>query len=165
MIMQSLADMLPKEMTELRWRPLIVFFIEVKKPLVIGKTPGVDRRIGEIPGGYFQGERLSGKILSSGSDWQVVRDDGAWAINVRTVLETDDGHLIAMRYRGLRHGPKEVLEAIGRGEQVSPLAYYMRVSVWFETSSEKYGWINRVVAVAHGHRLAAGAIYSVFEIV
>jgi len=36
--MQSLAAMLPKEMTELRWRPLMLFMIEVKKPLVIGKT-------------------------------------------------------------------------------------------------------------------------------
>jgi hypothetical protein len=80
-------------------------------------------------------------------------------------LENDDGQHNAQRYSGLPHGPKEVLEAIGRGEQVSPLAYYMRVSVWFETSSEKYGWMNRVVAVAHGHRLATGAIYSVFEIV
>jgi hypothetical protein len=70
-----------------------------------------------------------------------------------------------MRYRGLRHGPKDVLDAIGRGEQVSPLAYYMRVNAWFETSSDKYGWINRVVSIAHGHRLAGGAIYSVFEIV
>ena len=165
MATEVLADILPKEMTELRWRPMMIFFIEIKKPFVIGKTPGVDRRIGEIPGGYFQGERLNGKILSSGSDWQVVRDDGAWMINVRTVLETDDGHLISMAYQGLRHGPPEVLAAIGRGEQVSPLAYYMRVTASFETASEKYGWVNRVVTVAHGHRLAGGAIYNVFEIV
>jgi hypothetical protein len=162
---QSLAEMLPKEMTELRWRPLMIFFITINKPFVIGKTPGVDRRIGELTGGYFQGERLNGKILTSGSDWQQVRDDGAWAINVRTVLETDDGALIGMTYQGLRHGPKEVLDAIGRGEQVSPLAYYMRVTCQFETAAEKYGWLNRVVTVAHGHRLAGGAIYSVFEIV
>ncbi|MEO8667801.1 MAG: DUF3237 domain-containing protein [Bauldia sp.] len=162
---QSLAEMLPKEMTELRWRPMMTFLIEIKKPFVIGKTPGVDRRIGEIPGGSFEGERLRGKILTSGSDWQMVRTDGAWVINVRTVLETDDGHLIAMSYTGLRHGPQDVLDAIGRGEKVSPLAYYMRVNCTFETASEKYGWVNRVVTVAHGHRLAAGAIYNVFEIV
>lgn len=160
----SLASMLPAEMTALHWRPLMTFFIEIKKPYVIGATPGVDRRIGELIAGRFEGERLRGKFLSGGSDWQSVRTDGAWAINVRAVLETDDGHLIAMTYRGLRHGPKEVIEAIARGEQVSPTAYYMRVVPVFETASEKYGFLNRIVAVAHGHRLATGAIYSVFEI-
>jgi hypothetical protein len=86
-------------------------------------------------------------------------------INVRSLLETDDGALITMAYQGLRHGPKEVLEALGRGETVNPTSYYMRVVPVFETSSEKYGWLNRVVSVAHGHRLPNGAIYNVFEIV
>jgi hypothetical protein len=86
-------------------------------------------------------------------------------INVRALLETDDGALIGMTYTGIRHGPKEVLDAIGRGETVSPKAYYMRIVPVFETAAEKYGWLNRIVAVAHGHRVAGGAIYSVFEIV
>jgi hypothetical protein len=86
-------------------------------------------------------------------------------INVRTLLETDDGALISMAYTGLRHGPKEVIDALARGETVNPNAYYMRVSPIFETSSEKYGWINRIVSVAHGHRLPNGAIYNIFEIV
>ncbi len=160
----TLASMLPAELTQLKWQPLLSFFIEVKKPFVVGKIPLGDRRIGEISGGRFEGERLRGKILSSGSDWQTVRDDGAWSINVRLVLETDDGQLIGMTYQGIRHGPKEVLAALGRGEPVSPSAYYMRVMPVFETGSEKYGWLNRVVAVGHGHRLAVGAIYNVFEI-
>ena len=122
-----LAGLLPPEMTELRWRPLMTFFIEVKKPYIVGKTPVADRRIAEISGGYFEGERLKGKILTSGSDWQTVRDDSAVMINVRTLLETDDGALIGMTYQGLRHGPKEIIDAIGRGESVSPNAYYMRV--------------------------------------
>ena len=85
-------------------------------------------------------------------------------INVRTLLETDDGALIGMTYQGLRHGPKEIIDAIGRGESVNPSAYYMRVSLTFETAAEQYGWLNRVVAVAHGHRLSNGAIYNVFEV-
>lgn len=160
-----LIDILPAEMTELRWRPLMTFFLEVKPPHNVGRTPVADRRIAELPGGYFEGERLRGAILPSGSDWQTVREDSAWMINVRTLLETDDGALIGMTYQGLRHGPKPVIEAIARGESVSPLAYYMRISLVFETASEKYGWLNRVVSIAHGHRLPGGAIYNVFEIV
>jgi hypothetical protein len=159
-----LAGLLPPEMKELKWRPLMTFFIDIKKPFNVGKTPVADRRIAEISSGYFEGERLRGQILPSGSDWQMVRPDSAWMINVRTLLETDDGALIGMTYTGLRHGPPEVIDALGRGEAVNPNAYYMRVVPVFETSSEKYGWLNRVVAVAHGHRLPTGAIYNVFEI-
>jgi hypothetical protein len=160
-----LSTLLPAEMTELRWRPLFTFFLDIKPPYNVGKTPAADRRVAEIPSGYFEGERLRGKFLPSASDWQTVRSDSAWVINVRSLLETDDGALITMAYQGLRHGPKEVLEALGRGETVNPTSYYMRVVPVFETSSEKYGWLNRVVSVAHGHRLPNGAIYNVFEII
>jgi len=140
------------------------FQIEVKPPSIIGATPGYDRRIGEIAGGRFEGERLRGKILSGGSDWQSLRADNATTINVRLVLQTDDGALIAMRYFGVRHGPKEVLDRIARGENVNPSEYYMRVTLRFETSAEKYDWLNRIVSVALGHRIAGGAIYHVLEI-
>jgi hypothetical protein len=40
----------------------------------------------------------------------------------------------------------------------------MLVTAGFETASEKYHWLNRIVSVALGHRIAGGAIYHVFEI-
>jgi hypothetical protein len=160
----ALSTILPPELTDVRVRPLFIFTLEVAKPQVVGRTPGVDRRVGEILGGRFEGERLKGRILTGGSDWQAVRADGAWALDVRLVLETDDGALIGMTYRGLRHGPKDVLDAIGRGELVSPASYYFRIAPWFETASEKYGWLNNIVAVGLGHRLPGGPIYQVFEV-
>ena len=160
----SLAALLPGEMTVLRYQPLFIFQIEVKPPSVIGATPGYDRRIGEIAGGLFEGDRLRGKILSGGSDWQSLRSDGAITLNVRLVMQTDDGALIGMTYLGMRHGPKEVMDRLSRGERVSPSEYYMRATPYFETASEKYGWLNRVVSVGYGHRMTGGAIYQVFEI-
>jgi Protein of unknown function (DUF3237) len=161
---ESLAAIMPQEMTSMRYQPLFIFQIEVKPPSIIGQTPGYDRRIGEIAGGRFEGDRLRGKILSGGSDWQSLRADGATTLNVRLVMQTDDGALIGMTYLGVRHGPKEVLDRIARGENVRPSEYYMRATPYYETSSEKYGWLNRVVSVAVGHRMAGGAIYQVFEI-
>ena len=160
----SLTAILPPEMTTLRLAPLFIFQIEVKPPSIIGATPGHDRRIGEITGGRFEGERLSGRILSGGSDWQSLRADGTTTLNVRLVMETNDGELIGMTYLGMRHGTKEVMERIARGEKVSPSEYYMRATPYYETSSQKYGWLNRIVSVAYGHRMAGGAIYQVFEI-
>ena len=126
--MSTLAERLPKEMAQLTLRPLFIFEIDVAKPNAIGKTPGHDRRVGEITGGSFDGERLRGKILSGGSDWQTVRDDASWTLDVRLVLETDDHALIGMTYKGIRHGPKEVLDKIARGEVVSPSEYYLRAA-------------------------------------
>lgn len=162
---QPIAAIMPREMTELRAKPLFAFRIDVAPPSIVGMTPGYDRRIGEIVGGTFEGERLRGKFRTGGSDWQSLRADGAISINVRVVMETEDGALIAMRYRGIRHGPKEVIDRLAKGEAVNPNEYYFRVTPWFETSSEKYDWLNRVIAVAIGHRLPEGPIYNVFEIV
>jgi Protein of unknown function (DUF3237) len=156
--------LLPPEMAELQYRRLLVFQIDVKAPSVIGSTPGHDRRIGEITGGRFEGERLRGKILSGGSDWQSLRNDGTTTLNVRVVMQTDDGALIAMTYLGMRHGPKHVMDRMAKGESVSPSEYYMRATPYFETASVTYNWLNRIVTVGYGHRTPGGAIYQVFEI-
>jgi len=57
-----------------------------------------------------------------------------------------------------------VLDRIAKGESVSPSDYYFRVVPFFQTASEKYGWLKNVVAVATGHRLSSGPIYQVFEV-
>jgi hypothetical protein len=56
-------------------------------------TPGAFRRIGVVPGGIFEGERLSGQVLDGGADWQTVRDDTATTLDVRLVLKTNEGAL------------------------------------------------------------------------
>ncbi len=160
----SLAAQVPAEIATLASRPLFALRIDVRKPDIVGATPGHDRRIGEITGGSFEGLRLRGKVLTGGSDWQSLRRDGATTIDVRLLLQADDDALIAMTYRGVRHGPQAVLDRLARGEAVNPSEYYMRVAASFETAAERHDWLNRVVSVAYGHRVAGGAIYQVFEI-
>ena len=162
---RPLSELLPKEMTELRARPLFALLLEVQPPIVVGKTPALDRRIGIISGGRFEGERLRGTLLPGGSDWQTVRNDGAWTLDVRLVMETDDGALIGMTYKGIRHGPQSVMDRIAKGDTtVKATDYYLRAAPFFETSSEKYGWLNSVISIASGHRLPSGPIYQVYEI-
>src|SRR5438045_9505242 len=115
----SLAAILPREIAAMRNQPLFIFQIEVKPPSVIGATPGYDRRIGEIAGGRFEGERLRGKILSGGSDWQSLRSDGAITINVRLVMETGDGALIGATSQRVRHAPTPGLDRTTRGRNVA----------------------------------------------
>jgi hypothetical protein len=159
-----LRDRLPPVLLEIRTRPLFAVRLDVRPILAVGDTPAGPRRIGVVYGGRFEGERLSGEVLDGGADWQSVRTDGATLLDVRLVLKTNDGELVAMTYRGLRHGPPEVIERLGRGEEVDPAAYYFRINPMFETASAKYGWLNHILAIGAGHRFPDGPVYNVFEV-
>jgi len=160
----SVNDNLPEVLKSVRTRPLFVMHLDVRRLLLVGAPPGAYRRVGVVPGGSFEGERLSGDVLDGGSDWQIVRIDGATILDVRLVLKTRDDALICMTYHGIRHGPPDVVERIEKGEVVDPTSYYFRINPLFETASAKYDWLNRVVAIGIGHRRTDGPIYSVFEV-
>ncbi len=155
---------LPAALTTVKTQPLFVMRLDVRGPVLIGQTPGAFRRIGIVPSGTFEGERLSGTVMDGGSDWQVVRSDGATTLDVRLSLQTTDGALIAMTYRGIRSGPPEIIAKLEKGEAVDPASYYFRTSPMFETASPRYDWLNRIVAIGIGHRFPDGPIYSVFEV-
>ncbi|HLY57132.1 MAG TPA: DUF3237 domain-containing protein [Stellaceae bacterium] len=159
----SLADDLPEALRALRTRPLFVMRLDVRKVVLVGGTPGGVRRVGMVPGGIFEGERLSGEVLDC-TDWQVVRTDNSTTLDVRALLRTTDGALIGMTYRGLRHGPAEVIARLERGEVVDAADYYFRIDPMFETAAPDYDWLNRILAVGIGHRRADGPVYSVFEV-
>jgi hypothetical protein len=131
---------------------------------MVGATPSIFRRVGVIAGGAFEGDRLAGEILPGGSDWQSMNSDGGVSIDVRMVLKTRDQALIGMTYRGIRQGPADVIARLNQGEAVDAASYYFRVAPFFETGASQYAWLNNIVTVGIGHRIATGAVYSVFEI-
>ena len=144
--------------------PLLSAAISLAPPQELGDTPQGRRRIIGITGGRFSGERLSGRVLPGGADWQVIRSDGVADLDARYTLETQDGALIYVRNRGLRHGPPDVLKKLAAGESVDPSLYYMRTTPSFETGDARYFWLNRMVCVASGARRAAAVELEVFEI-
>jgi len=154
---------LPESLQTVKTQPLFVLREQVPPLLVVGQTPNAFRRIGIVQGGSFEGERLSGEVVS-GNDWQAVRTDSCIQLDVRLVLRTTDGALIAMTYQCLRAGPPSVIEKLDKGEAVDPTSYYFRMNPTFETSAPKYNWMNRIIAVGTGHRLPDGPVYSIFEV-
>jgi hypothetical protein len=158
-----LSQALPETLTTVRTRPLFLLREQVPPLLVVGQTPNAFRRIGLVQGGSFEGDRLSGEVVS-GNDWQSVRTDSCIKLDVRLVLKTTDGALIVMTYECLRAGPPEVMQRLDKGENVDPTSYYFRMNPLFETSSPKYDWMNRIITVGIGHRLPDGPLYSIFEI-
>ncbi len=130
----------------------------------VGAVPLGTRHLDMLGAGTFEGPKLKGEVLPGGIDQKTFRTDGAMNPNVRMVLRTDDDALIYMHYTGVRYGTPEVMDRIARGETVDPSEYYLRNTPYFETSSEKYDWLNRIVSVGVGRRMPDHAAYDVFQI-
>ena len=130
----------------------------------VGAVPLGTRVIVPITSGNFEGPKLRGKVLPGGGDWTLLRADGVLELDLRVTLQTEDGALIHMTSFGLRHGPAEVIAALGRGERVDSSTYYFRTLPRFETGDPRYQYLNRLLAVSIGDRRAEGPIYTIDEI-
>ena len=104
-----------------------LFSIALEVPvLALGETPYGGRRIARVGGGSFEGPKLRGVVLPGGGGWIIQRRDGVLDIEMRIVLETDDKQMICMHWKGLRHGPKDVIDRLNCGKAVDPSSYYFR---------------------------------------
>ena len=150
-------------MAEIRTVPLMTIKLAFSVQ-TIGETPNGTRRIGVVSGGTFEGPRLQGTIMPGGTDWALIRPDAVALLDVRLVLQTHDGSLIGITYRGIRHGPAAVMERLNRDEPVDPSEYYFRTVATFETASDHYDWLNRLFALGIGHRSPGNIVYELFEL-
>ena len=152
-------------MKPLDFELLFEFSVNVAfEPQRVGDGPAGKRQIFPIADGTFDGPTMRGRILPGGGDWLAIRPDGVGELDVRITLETDDGAVIYMRYPGILHFPEEARAKMRAGEAVSAAEYYMRSTPRFETGDERYGWLNRTVAVGVGERTDTGVAYSVYAI-
>ena len=150
-------------MPEIKTEFLFTIALEVQV-FSLGNTPYGGRRIFRFDTGSFEGPKLKGRVLPGGGGWSLVRRDNVLEIEVGLILDTDDKEQIYMTWKGLRHGPKEVIDRLNRGETVDPASYYFRATPYFETSSEKYGWMNCICSIATGSRAANGRTLQVFQV-
>jgi hypothetical protein len=116
-----------------------------------------------ILSGRFEGE-LEGRILAGGADWQVATEDGITYLEARYSIETPDGAMILVHNRGIRHGSPEILAKLFSGEVVDPSKYYFRSTPSFETSDERYAWLNKIVAVCSGARTKDAVLLDFYEV-
>ena len=73
------------------------------------------------------------------------------------------GQLLQSGVADFRPAKMEVIDRLNRGENVEPDTYYFRATPYFETSSEKYSWMNKICSVATGSRRASGRTFDVFQ--
>jgi Protein of unknown function (DUF3237) len=128
--------------------PLGRMTIHLRQPFVLAGVPAGTRVIVEVEDARFDGERLSGRAKgSANADWATIGHDGTAALDVRALLETDDGALIFVQYTGRLHLPTQTTYA-------TPL---------FETGDDRYTWLNQVQAVGKGTTDGSTLVYDVLE--
>src|SRR5215470_6787857 len=121
--------------TVMNSRPLMTVRITAAPPQQLGAVPHGTRSMVPVTGGDFEGPRLRGKVLPGGGDWLLLRSDGVLELDLRITLETDD-----------------------------QASHYFRTLPRFETSTEKYAFLNRILAVGVGEARPDGAIHQIDEI-
>ena len=108
--------------------------------LTVGGNDWGYLKVIQIRGGHFEGEKLRGRVVPGGADWNLgVGGDSEDTVNSRTVfakylLQTDDGVYIAIENLGYKHvhGENTVI-------QTTPS---------FHAPRGRYEWLNYGVYVA-----------------
>ena len=141
------------------------FSVNLTAPIwELGKTSEAGRRrIVPIVGGTFKGPNVNGEILNNGADWQVVTSDNTTLIDTRYLMKMDDGELVYVQTKGLRYGPPDVIADVIKGKPVDPNKYYFRLYTTFETSSKKYDWLNKTMAIGYAMRLGSAVLSDVYQ--
>jgi hypothetical protein len=136
---------------------------ELGDPLDVGEVSQGRRRIVPLTGGTFTGPELNGKLLPDASaDWQIVLPDGTALGDIRYALQTEDGALLYVQSRGVRHGSAAVLGRLARGDDVDASEYVFRTSTQIETASRDLAWLNKGVFISVGGRRPGGVIYETY---
>ncbi len=135
----------------------------VGEPQDLGEISAGRRRIVPLTSGSFSGPELRGTLLPGASaDWQIILSDGTVLGDVRYTLETERGDLLYVQSMGVRHGRPDVLERLGRGEDVDAADYTFRTSVKIETGVAHLEWLNKGIFISVGGRQPGGVVYEVY---
>jgi hypothetical protein len=110
--------------------------VDLEPTLQLGQSPFGERRMVPILGGTFEGPGLKGKVMPGGADRQLVRRDGATALDAVYELQTHDGAIISIRNRVLSRPLKEPQQ--GR---------YAFSTIDIVAPDGPYGWLNDYVYV------------------
>jgi hypothetical protein len=152
-------------MTRLESTHLFDVHLELGAIDSIGQTPYGHRVVGNLGGGHFEGERLSGRVLPSGGDWGLFLPDGTLVVDGRATYETQDGALFYVIYAGRWAIAPEMMARLNDPENpVDPSEYYLRIHMSFETAAPACDWLNRIIAVGRGRHVGDAIDYEVFEI-
>jgi hypothetical protein len=133
------------------------------EPVDLGGTERGHRRIVALTGGTFTGPTINGTLVPGASaDWQTVLRDGTAIGDIRYTLRTDDGDVLYVQSRSVRHGSTDVLARLAAGEDVDASEYTFRAATEIVTAAAELDWLNKGVFVSVGGRLPSGVVYETY---
>lgn len=137
--------------------------VTLGNPIEVGETPRGRHRIIPISGGAVAGPNLTGTVVPGGADWQYIAPNGTTEVDARYTLDLA-GVKVGVTSRGIRRGPKEVLDRIAKGERVDPASYYFRTAMRFEAPAGKLQWMSESLFIAKAERLASEVLIEVWRV-
>ncbi len=109
--------------------------------------------------------RVKAKILKPSGDWIRIQPNGNWKLDVRLLMELDDGAPLYIHYNGVFKMSPELGARLQSGEAIPGSDMYFRSAPYFETASVKYAWLNDILAIGKMRSFGGGTvIYDVFEV-
>ena len=120
--------------------------------IVVGDGPKGSRVVIDVPSVSLVGDKINASLAThDAADWLTLSEDGKLgALDVRMTLKTDDDAFIYVEYQGRANMQSGVIAT----------------APTFQTSHEKYLWLNRIQAVAAGQLDSDGKlVYSLYEVV
>ena len=146
---------------EITAEPIFVMTADLVRPPVLAGT----KVVYVVTGGTLTG-KITGKVLPIGGDFATFSNSTTLKLDVRLVIQTEDGATIYCTYTGFLNADEETYKLIkaGKGYQVDPSKYYFRTNPIFETSSPKYDWLNYTITVGLGTITPKGVSYKIYAI-
>ncbi|MBI5920796.1 MAG: DUF3237 domain-containing protein [Betaproteobacteria bacterium] len=144
-LLSCLALPLQAQTAEIKTEYLMTYQAPLDPPIAVDGTLMV---VNVPAGGWVKGPKISGKFVPPGADWLRIMPSGAMRLDVRAMIQTDDNAYIYLTYNGIMQHSKESAERMAKGEVMmgKDVPYFLSAPT-FQTSSEKYAWLNGVQAV------------------
>lgn len=120
--------------------------------VVVPGGPSGTRVIATVSEATLEGPNIKASLPKgvAAGDWLTIGADGSMSLDVRASLRTEDGADIYTYYTG-------VGKRVGDEMQI-------RSTPRFETSDERYSWLNTVQAVGIGRIVEQGVVYDIYEL-
>lgn len=144
---------------ETRW--LMTLKGSIPQPVMVSPT----LMVFNVLDASIDSPRVKARLKNPSGDWVRVQPNGNWKLDVRLLLETDDGVPIFVHYNGVLRMTPGLSERLASGESVPGSEIYFRSAPYFEVAAGKYGWLNDILAIGRIASFGGGnVVYDVFEV-
>jgi hypothetical protein len=130
-----------------------------------GAASNPRRQFWQMTRATLDGPNIRATSVMPGIDWFTPYPGGYGRPHVRLAFRTDDDALVLLEYHGIVHATAAFTRAVERDTSTQWDDQYMRMSMTFDTSAERYGWLMQSLFIARGRLTGAKAIeYDVYRV-